>query len=74
MEKLNSIFWSSTTNIATTDDCLRKVRDYDDDDDYYDEYDYYYYDNEAWYVDFKEGIIERTDKDGYYHYPVKCVR
>ncbi len=77
MEKLNSVFWSSTTNIATTDDCLRKVRDYgddDEDDDYYDEYDYYYYDNEAWYVDFKEGIIERCDKDGYYHYPVKCVR
>jgi len=72
MEKLNSIFWSSTTNIATTDDCLRKVRDYDDDDDYYDEYDYYYYDNEAWYVDLKSGKIEREDK--WELHSVKCVR
>lgn len=80
MEKLNSIFWSSTTNIATTDDCLRKVRDYGDDDDYYDdeydddyEYDYYYYDNEAWYVNFKEGIVGREDK-GENYISVKCVR
>ena len=72
MDEQNSVFWSSTTNIATTDDCLRRVRDYGDDDYYDDEFDYYYYDNEAWSMNFKNGMIERDDK--WDLRSVKCVR
>jgi hypothetical protein len=70
MDAMDSFLWSSTTNIAKTDDVLRKVRDYEEDDDDY--YDYSYYDNEAWCVDLKSGKIEREDK--WELHSVKCVR